>query len=492
MTHTPLLSICIPSYNRCHHLEKLLLFLSHSLLDDPRFDLEVIAVNNASTDGTRDMLARFPDKRIRVINRDQHLLTSEENIFRSLDLCNGQYVWFLGDDDMPVLGIFARHYALLQADAHDYLLFNPAMIDPNGSLAVLQNVKMNRYQLELPIADLVTTIGCLFTLAGISNSIIRRRLLSTERGLHYMGISQIYSMVAWIIEAARNARVVFVNAPLVAFRENDYSDGHWGRVAERMNVGDYHFWSVGLVSLLDELIRARCLTTTSVGAAYEVNREGHRYSLVDDILYKYHQQVTTARKSREPRQQLTPAQLEQATNFFAKVDPSTHDLVGLLRAMASASHAAEFQRLDERFLQLFNDRQAIGTWARRVIHTYSGYEIIATPVQLTAIRLGHHALRETVMGTIDPLPQPPLVLAARTWEELAPQIDEAARSSATAEAQASQRFMADYVKAAASANDALHQLTSIYSSDLWQATYPYRFVRDLIKKLTRARRGGKS
>lgn len=486
----PLLSICIPSYNRQGHLEKLLHCLSANLLDDTTLAVEVIVVNNASTDGTHGMLADFPDKRIRVIHRDAHLATAEENVFHSVDYCRGNFVWFLGDDDVPVLANFASHYALLAEGAHDFVLFNPAIIDSHGSLAVLQNVKMNRYSLELPVSDLVVTIGCFFTLAGISNGIMRRRLLSSERGLHYMRISQIYSMVAWMIEAARDARCAFVNAPLVYYRENDYNDGHWPRVAKRLGVGDHHFWSIGVVALLEELIAQGCLSAGDVGRITEVNRDGHRYSLLDDILFKFYLQFKAAARDASPRQLIAGQQMARAASFFAKADPTTYDLAACLRNMAAA--AQPFEKLEEEFLQLFNERQATGQWARRVRHVYKGYEILETPVQFTAICQGH-GLREAVMATIDPLPTPPTVLVAATWSALASLIDQATISGpivavptlpqSTGAALAPVPPGAEYVKLAGATNDALQQLANVYKSNSWQITYPCRSLRVIMRRI---------
>ncbi len=489
----PVLSICIPTYNRVGHLEKLLRFLSANLLVNARFSIEVIVVNNASTDGTRSMLSGLDDDRLRVIHRDVHLPTAEENIFHSLNYCSGEFVWFLGDDDVPVLGNFEDHYALLKTAAYDFLLFNPAIADCRGSIAVLQNVKMNREMLALPIAGLVATFGCFFTLAGISNGIIRRRLLTTERGLHYMGVSQIYSMVAWMIDGAKGARCVFVNAPLVYYRENDYSDGHWSRVAARLGVGDHYFWSVGTVVLLRELIVQGALSPADVARIREVNRDGQRHNLIDDILYKYFLQLKAAASDDDPRQQISQEQLAAAACFFAEVDPTTFDLVSCLKRMASA--LGTFAALEQEFLQRFGERQACGVWLRAVRQIYKGYEILETPVQFTAIRQGF-GLRDRVMETIDPLPQSPLVVVAPTWPELAAQIDGVATvapvpvvACATAPPPLIQvispPIAEEQARLAAISSEALGRLAAVYNSSSWQLTYPLRAARVLLSRIAR-------
>lgn len=489
----PLLSICIPTYNRAGHLEKLLRFLGANILSNPRYSIEVIAVNNASTDDTRSMLDGLEDDRIRIIHRDVHLPTAEENIFHSVPFCTGEFVWFLGDDDVPVLENFADHYALVEASAHDFLLFNPAIADSRGTTAVLQNVKMNRHMLELPIADMVAMIGCFFTLAGISNGIIRRCLVTTERGLHFMAVSQIYSMVAWMIDAAKTARCAFVNSPLVYYRENDYSDGHWQRVAARLGVGDQYFWSTGVLALLRELIVQGALTPADIGRIREVNRDGRRHNLIDDMLFKYYQQHKTALSDPEPRQQLSVEEIAAVSKFFAEVDPTTFDLVECLKKMAVGQ--SDFEVQEQRFLQLFGERQAAGVWIGAVQRIYRGYEVIRTPVQLTAIRLGRAATqRDQIMMAVDPLPCAPDVIVAPTWPELAAQLDlQPPVMPSTSEALGGPQPIHVHVppmgeeqaKQAALLSEALGRLSAVYNSSSWQLTYPLRAVRVLIGRIVR-------
>lgn len=489
----PLLSICIPTYNRAGHLEKLLRFLRANILQNPRYSIEVIAVNNASTDGTREMLDGLQDDRIRIIHRDEHLPTAEENIFRSIQYCTGEFIWFLGDDDVPMLENFDDHYALIEGSSHDFLLFNPAIADSRGTIVVLQNVKMNRLLLELPIAEMVAMIGCFFTLAGISNGIMRRRMMTTERGLHFMAISQIYSMVAWMIDAAKTARCVFVNAPLVYYRENDYSDGHWQRVAARLGVGDQYFWSTGVVKLLRELIVQGALTPADIGRIREVNRDGRRHNLIDDILFKYYLQHKAALSDPSPRQQLSAEEMAAASRFFAEVDPTTFDLVECLKGMAAGRDNCDEQ--EQRFLKRFGERQAAGVWIGAVQRIYKGYEVIKTPVQLTAVRLGRGgAHRDQVMMAVDPLPCPPDVLVALTWSELSAQLDQQSQvAPPVSEAQATPQPIhvhlpsigEEQARQAALVSETLGRLTAVYNSNSWRLTSPLRAVRVLASRIAR-------
>jgi glycosyltransferase involved in cell wall biosynthesis len=479
---SPLLTICIPSYNRAGYLDTLLTFLKANLLNEAAYDIELIVVNNNSTDATAAVLEKHAHPHLRAIQVEHHRPTAEENIIRSVEFCRGEYVWFLGDDDVPVLENFASHYRLLQKGDADFFLFNASITDSKGNLSVLQNIKMNRPMLETSMPSLVMTIGCLFTLAGVSNQIIRRSLLSTERGLHYMGISQIYSMVAWIIEAAKDARVIFVNAPLVYYRENDYGN-HWSGVAKKMGVCDRYFWSIGLVDLFSELIKNKCLTYAQVARIVEVKRDGARFSSLDDIISMFYTQIVYgAADANDTRQIYTDAQMERAVTFFKAVDATSHDLVMALKELHSlAAEGKSIKDAHAHYMTIYQGRQTVGLRARQVERVCYGYEIIRTELGYVAVRENMQNLREEALKVVDPLPCEPYVLVEEKWDVLLTKMQ--AHAIKNAEARAAEMIIvgAERLEMQENFNRTLKELHSIYSSTCWKLTYPYRAAGTVVK-----------
>lgn len=61
-SNAPVLSICIPTYNRKVLLKEIL----DELLLYPNNDIEIIIIDNASTDGTRELLDSYSDPRLQV------------------------------------------------------------------------------------------------------------------------------------------------------------------------------------------------------------------------------------------------------------------------------------------------------------------------------------------------------------------------------------------------------------------------------------------
>ncbi|MFF5703656.1 glycosyltransferase family 2 protein [Streptomyces sp. NPDC012794] len=89
-------SICIPVYNRPAEVERAV----RSALEQTYSDIEVVVVDNASTDETWDVITKIAesDARVRAYRNDS-LLPRVLNWRRSLELSEGEYVKLLFSDD---------------------------------------------------------------------------------------------------------------------------------------------------------------------------------------------------------------------------------------------------------------------------------------------------------------------------------------------------------------------------------------------------------
>ncbi len=87
-------SVVIPTYDRADVLPRAV----ESVLDQTMTDLELLVVDDGSTDGTRAVLDGFDDDRLRVI---EHETNRGANVARNtgIDEADGEYVAFLDSDD---------------------------------------------------------------------------------------------------------------------------------------------------------------------------------------------------------------------------------------------------------------------------------------------------------------------------------------------------------------------------------------------------------
>ncbi|WP_157222607.1 glycosyltransferase family 2 protein [Novosphingobium sp. AP12] len=96
LRHTPCVSIAIPVFNGENFLSE----AAKSVLRQTYTDLELIIVDNASTDGTAEIcrLLSEQDSRVRVY-RNERNLGAAPNYNRGLDLARGVYFKWLSHDD---------------------------------------------------------------------------------------------------------------------------------------------------------------------------------------------------------------------------------------------------------------------------------------------------------------------------------------------------------------------------------------------------------
>ena len=94
-TQNPLVSIVIPTYNQAHFLREA---LESVVLQTYPF-WEAFVVNNQSDDNTIEVVERFNDPRIRLVNIDNHgVIAASRN--EGIRLARGEYVAFLDSDDI--------------------------------------------------------------------------------------------------------------------------------------------------------------------------------------------------------------------------------------------------------------------------------------------------------------------------------------------------------------------------------------------------------
>ena len=91
----PLVSICIPTFNA----EKTVVSTLHSILDQTYQNLEIIVVDNDSTDNTLILLQKFNDPRIKIYKNSKNI-GGEKNWSRCIELAKGKYIAIYHADDL--------------------------------------------------------------------------------------------------------------------------------------------------------------------------------------------------------------------------------------------------------------------------------------------------------------------------------------------------------------------------------------------------------
>jgi glycosyltransferase involved in cell wall biosynthesis len=124
-TAGPALSVVLPSYNHAEYLRRAL----DALLSQEYPPDEIIVVDDCSTDGSRDIVARYA-----ATHRSIRVLRNERNVgviptlSRGLGEARGQFVYFGAADDFVLPGFFATAIDALQTYPQAGLFFGDASL----------------------------------------------------------------------------------------------------------------------------------------------------------------------------------------------------------------------------------------------------------------------------------------------------------------------------------------------------------------------------
>ncbi len=93
MDGQPFFSVIIPAFNRVSFLGKCI----NSVLAQSYTDLEMIIIDDGSTDGTKKLITSYKDERINYFYQQNHGVAHARN--RGLALAKGEFIAFLDSDD---------------------------------------------------------------------------------------------------------------------------------------------------------------------------------------------------------------------------------------------------------------------------------------------------------------------------------------------------------------------------------------------------------
>lgn len=145
---TPLLSICIPIYNRLSYLERMLdRFFEEKELFESRIELYIS--DNCSEDDLQSCCSQFKERGLKLnYHRNDTNLGMDGNFINCFKSANGKYVWLLGSDDIPQRGrlkaiceILSTHsdYGLLHL-AGEKSQENEPLVEVNNGSALLEEL----------------------------------------------------------------------------------------------------------------------------------------------------------------------------------------------------------------------------------------------------------------------------------------------------------------------------------------------------------------
>jgi glycosyltransferase involved in cell wall biosynthesis len=200
----PDVSVIVPTRNRC----RLLILALRSALRQLEVEVEVLVVDDASTDDTVAMISRLADRRVRLLRQSSRGGVSAARN-RGIGPATGQWIAFLDDDDMWAPKKLARQVEAATRAGRTWAYGGDVNVD--DSLRVLTGSRPpspERVMEALPRYNPVPT--------GASNVVVRADALS-EAGPFDPDLRRTEDWDMWI-RLARTGPPACVPHPLVAYR----------------------------------------------------------------------------------------------------------------------------------------------------------------------------------------------------------------------------------------------------------------------------------
>ncbi|QDU22957.1 glycosyltransferase family A protein [Urbifossiella limnaea] len=165
----PKLSVILPNYNHAPYLPRCI----EAILDQSYTDLELIIIDDASTDDSRDVIAEYArhDPRVRFhVNEKNSGVIATLN--RALGMARGEYVFGAASDDYVLPGYFEKAMALFAAHPEAGITVGLVeCVDDDGRLRFLSPGPWADEACYLPPKELAPRM----TLCGVPGPVIWRK-----------------------------------------------------------------------------------------------------------------------------------------------------------------------------------------------------------------------------------------------------------------------------------------------------------------------------
>lgn len=228
--YIPVLSICVPTYNRSAHLRECLLSIIRSV-ENASAHIEILISDNASTDETFAVAQEFQAMSDHVrYHRHPENIGAEPNFRAAAEMASGKYIWIIGDDDRLTLD--AVRIVLHHIEAgFDLIACNFSQWSRDFLLMKSPSYYSLKQDLIFEAPDqLLNSLDV--GLAFISAVIVKRSLfigvdrLTYDRFFEY-GLSFLYSVYTCLMPHGRS---LYVAAPIVQNRLGNAVISDWYKV----------------------------------------------------------------------------------------------------------------------------------------------------------------------------------------------------------------------------------------------------------------------
>lgn len=225
--HKPILSICIPTYNRCRFLSRILDNLTLQI-ESCSFPVEIYITDNASSDETEVLCQEYIRKYnfIRYFRQESNV-GADKNFITAFDNAKGEFFWLFGDDDLLRLEALSRILEIIMDNPTlDMLALSAFSLNSkNGSLSKKKIINKLDYITYQDNEQFSKEVGIMFTF--ISGIIVNKsKLISQDRFILESLVGSNLVQLGWVFHALKHGRSFAKIITPCIFAESDNSGGY--------------------------------------------------------------------------------------------------------------------------------------------------------------------------------------------------------------------------------------------------------------------------
>lgn len=215
----PKISVIIPIYNAEKYIRKCL----NSILLQ-RFPLEVICVDDCSTDSTPDILKEYAKNHSNVT-----VLRNEKNLYagpsrnRGLEVAKGEYVHFMDSDDFVIPGTYSKLYKKAVANDLDMLKTRCIAFNAQNGLPLKKQYRFPRFKSELydTVLDFHNRPEDLYCINVVPWNGIYKRSFLMEKNIRFNDLFCANDRSFYVTVCIKAKRVMITRPSFVFHRKNN-------------------------------------------------------------------------------------------------------------------------------------------------------------------------------------------------------------------------------------------------------------------------------
>ena len=222
----PKLSVCIATYNRAEYISETL----ESIIPQITNEIEIIIVDGASTDNTKEIVEKFAYDNKQIIYKLLPFKGGvDQDYCKAIELANGKMCWLFTDDDILKPNAINKVLSFVDND-YSLILVNAQLMNADLSK------ELNNKILSIQNDEIISDINILFQksisyMSFIGGVVINRNLWMQRDKLSYFGTEFIH--VGVIFQSLLPSKTLIISEPYIQIR---YGNALWSKRAFEIGV----------------------------------------------------------------------------------------------------------------------------------------------------------------------------------------------------------------------------------------------------------------